>query len=118
MLVAYKGSVEAIIDVAGGRVDCYFAPISAGLPYIQPGRVRALAVTTARRSGQLPDVPTIAEAGCPGSSSFCGSGCGRPPIIKGIGRCRRTPMGDKYPVVKVAAVQAASIFLDREGSNR
>ena len=65
-LVAYKGSAEAIIDVAGGRVDCYFAPISAGLPYIQPGRVRALAVTTAKRSGQLPDVPTIAEAGVPG----------------------------------------------------
>jgi tripartite-type tricarboxylate transporter receptor subunit TctC len=64
-LVSYKGSADAITDVVGGRVDTYFSPISAGLPFIQAGKLRALAVTSAKRSSQLPDVPTIAEAGVP-----------------------------------------------------
>lgn len=64
--VAYKGSGEAINDVMGGRVHTYFAPISAGISYIRSNRVRALAVTSAKRSSQLPDVPTIAESGVPG----------------------------------------------------
>ena len=64
--VAYKGSGEAIVDVIAGRVDTYLAPISAGLSFIQSGKVRALAVSTIKRSSQLPNVPTIAEAGVPG----------------------------------------------------
>jgi tripartite-type tricarboxylate transporter receptor subunit TctC len=64
--VAYKGSGEAILDVIGGRVDAYFAPISAGIGYIQSGKVRAIAISTAKRSAQLPKVPTIAESGVPG----------------------------------------------------
>jgi len=64
--VAYKGSGEAIIDVMGGRADAYFTPISAGIGYIQSGKVRALAISTAKRSAQLPNVPTIAENGLPG----------------------------------------------------
>jgi tripartite-type tricarboxylate transporter receptor subunit TctC len=65
-LVAYKGSGEIWPDLIGGRVDTYFAPISAGLPFIQGGKLRALAITSAKRSGQLPNVPTIAESGVPG----------------------------------------------------
>ena len=64
-LVAYKGSGEVFPDLLGGRVDTYFAPISAGLPYIQTGRLRPLAITSAKRASQLPDVPTVAEAGVP-----------------------------------------------------
>lgn len=64
-LVSYKGSADAITDVVGGRVDTYFSPISAGLPFIQAGKLRALAVTSAKRASQLPDVPTMAEAGVP-----------------------------------------------------
>jgi tripartite-type tricarboxylate transporter receptor subunit TctC len=64
--VAYKGSGEAILDIIGGRVDAYFTPISAGIGYIQSGKVRALAISTAKRSAQLPNVPTIAESGVPG----------------------------------------------------
>jgi tripartite-type tricarboxylate transporter receptor subunit TctC len=65
-LVSYKGSADAINDVVGGRVDTYFSPISAGLPFIQAGKLRALAITSAKRSSQLPNVPTIAESGVPG----------------------------------------------------
>jgi tripartite-type tricarboxylate transporter receptor subunit TctC len=50
----------------GGRVHTYFAPISAGISYIQSKRLRALAVTSAKRANQLPDVPTVAEGGVPG----------------------------------------------------
>ena len=64
-LVAYKGSGEVFPDLLAGRVDTYFAPISAGLPYIQQGRLRPLAITSAKRASQLPDVPTVAEAGVP-----------------------------------------------------
>jgi tripartite-type tricarboxylate transporter receptor subunit TctC len=64
-LVAYKGSGEIFPDLLGGRVDAYFAPIAAGLPYIQQGRLRALALTAVKRASLLPDVPTIAEAGVP-----------------------------------------------------
>jgi len=65
-LVSYKGSADAINDIVGGRVDTYFSPISAGLPFIQAGKMRALAITSAKRSNQLPNVPTIAESGVPG----------------------------------------------------
>jgi tripartite-type tricarboxylate transporter receptor subunit TctC len=64
-LVAYKGSGEIFPDLLSGRVDTYFAPISAGLPYIQAGKLRALGITSAKRSVQLPNVPTIAESGVP-----------------------------------------------------
>jgi tripartite-type tricarboxylate transporter receptor subunit TctC len=64
-IVAYKGSGEIFPDLIAGRVDSYFAPISAGLPYIQAGKLRALAITSAKRSSQLPNVPTVAESGVP-----------------------------------------------------
>ena len=64
--IPYKGSGEALGDIVGGRVDFYFAPISAGLGQIQAGKVRAIAVSTSKRSSVLPNVPTIAESGVPG----------------------------------------------------
>jgi tripartite-type tricarboxylate transporter receptor subunit TctC len=64
-LVAYKGSGEIFPDLLSGRVESYFAPISAALPYIQAGKLRPLGTTSAKRSGQLPNVPTIAESGVP-----------------------------------------------------
>lgn len=64
--VPYQGSPAAITDVLGGRVDFFFAPVSVGMNYIRDGRLRAIAVSTQRRSSRIPDVPTIAEAGVPG----------------------------------------------------
>ena len=64
--VPYKGSAEALADVLGNRVDFYFAPISTTLAHVQGGRVRAIAVSTIKRSSILSNVPTIAESGVPG----------------------------------------------------
>ena len=64
--VPYKGSAPAIQDVMGGQVPMSFETVTVALPQIKGGKVRALAVTSAKRSAQLPDVPTLAEAGVPG----------------------------------------------------
>lgn len=64
--VPYKGSAEAMGDVVGGRVDFYFAPVSTMQGQLQAGKVRAIAVSTIKRSSVLPNVPTIAESGVPG----------------------------------------------------
>ena len=61
--VPYKGSAPANTDLAGGHVDIHFDQLSSVLPLLQAGKLRALAVTTARRSALLPDVPTLTEAG-------------------------------------------------------
>ncbi len=64
--VPYKGTQEVLTDLYGGRVTTYFAPISAVMSPIRDGKLRPLAVTSPRRSSQLPNVPTVAEAGVPG----------------------------------------------------
>jgi len=64
--VPYKGTPEAMSDTIAGRVCCYFAPLNAALPHVRGGRALALAVSSAKRSNLLPDVPTIAESGVPG----------------------------------------------------
>ena len=64
--VPYKGTPEAIADTIAGRVCCYFAPINAALPHLRGGKAVALAVSSAKRSSLLPEVPTIAESGVPG----------------------------------------------------
>jgi len=64
--VPYKGTPEALTDTMAGRVTYFFSPISAALPQVREGKLTALAVSTAKRSSVLPDVPTIAESGLPG----------------------------------------------------
>lgn len=61
--VPYKGSAPANTDLAGGHVDIHFDQLSSVLPLVQGGKLRPLAVTTAKRSALLPEVPTLAEAG-------------------------------------------------------
>ena len=64
--VPYKGSGPALIDLIGGQVQMSFDTLPSVLGQIRNGKIRALAVTTAKRNPQLPDVPTMAEAGVPG----------------------------------------------------
>ena len=63
MQVPFKGTPEVIAALLSDSVHCYWAPISAGMSMIKSGKLRALAVSTAKRNPQLPNVPTPAEAG-------------------------------------------------------
>jgi tripartite-type tricarboxylate transporter receptor subunit TctC len=80
--VPYRGAGPALIDLLGGQVQVYFAPMSAALEYIRAGRLRALAVTTLTRSAALADLPTVSDF-VPG---FEASQC------YGIGAPRNTPV--------------------------
>ncbi|SFE31519.1 Bug family tripartite tricarboxylate transporter substrate binding protein [Paracidovorax wautersii] len=68
--VPYKGSGPAIQDVIGGQVDMMFDTTVVAAPHIQSGKLRAIAVTSAKRLASLPDVPTVAESGVPGLQDF------------------------------------------------
>jgi tripartite-type tricarboxylate transporter receptor subunit TctC len=61
--VPYKGDTPALQDTLGGQVSFMFAPVAAALPHVKAGRLRALAATSAARLKQLPEVPTMADAG-------------------------------------------------------
>ena len=64
--IPYKGSGPAVSDLLGGQINYMFDSITSARPHIESGKLRALGVTTAKRSSTLPNVPTLAEAGVPG----------------------------------------------------
>ena len=64
--IPYKGDAPALADLVGGQVSLEFGTALSFLPYIQSGRLKALAVTSLRRSQVMPDVPTVAESGLKG----------------------------------------------------
>ena len=64
--VPYKGGGPALIDVMGGQVPLYFANMASALPHVKNGKLKALAITGAKRSAAAPDLPTVAESGMPG----------------------------------------------------
>lgn len=64
--IPYKGSSPAVADLVSGQVQVMFDTVSSALPQINAGKTRALAVTTAKRSSALPDVPTLSETVLPG----------------------------------------------------
>lgn len=64
--IPYKGGGPALAAVMGGEVHCTFANLSVALPQVKGGKVKAIAVTSARRATALPELPTLAESGVPG----------------------------------------------------
>lgn len=64
--VPYKGAGPALADVVSGQVSFMFVDMIAALPHAKTGRLRALAISTARRNARVPEVPTVAESGAPG----------------------------------------------------
>ncbi|MGQ0524417.1 MAG: Bug family tripartite tricarboxylate transporter substrate binding protein [Betaproteobacteria bacterium] len=89
--VPYKGSVQSLIDLVAGHIQVSFNIMAPSLPFIKDGRVRALAVTSAKRVPQLPGVPTISESGVPGYENSTWSGIGAPggtpmPVIERLNR--------------------------------
>ncbi|MCC6531207.1 MAG: tripartite tricarboxylate transporter substrate binding protein [Burkholderiales bacterium] len=67
--VPYKGNTPAMTALLSGEVTMVFDPVLTSLPQVKAGRIRAIAVSTAKRSALLPDVPSVAEAGVPGYES-------------------------------------------------
>ena len=64
--VPYKGIAPAVVDLLGGHVQLAISAFPTAMPHFKAGKLRVLAVTSAKRSGLLPEVPTIAESGLPG----------------------------------------------------
>jgi len=64
--VPYKGAAPAMADIAGGQIQMMFNTLPASVGFVKAGRVRALGISSAKRMPQLPDVPTMIEAGVPG----------------------------------------------------
>ena len=64
--VPFKGSPAAVIGVISGQIAMAFPNIPPALPHVRSGKLKALAVTTAKRSVAVPDLPTVAESGLPG----------------------------------------------------
>ena len=64
--IAYKGGAPAMTELVGGNIQLIFATVSTSVPYLKSGRIRPIAVTSAKRSALFPDLPPVAEAGVSG----------------------------------------------------
>lgn len=67
--VPYKGGAPALSDLLGGQIDAMFETAPTALPYVKQGKLKGLAITSVKRSGLLPDLPTVSEAGVSGYES-------------------------------------------------
>ena len=112
--VPYKGSGPAMADLLGGQVDYMFDSITSAKPHIQSGKLKALAVTTAKRSSALPDVPTVAEAGLPGYeltpwfAAFAPAGT-PPEIVTKLNAAMRQALDDPKVINTLKTIGAESI---------
>ncbi|MEZ5766032.1 MAG: tripartite tricarboxylate transporter substrate binding protein [Xanthobacteraceae bacterium] len=109
--VPYRGSSLAITDVIGGRVEMSLDNLPAVQPHVEGGKLRALAVTTARRWPEMPDVPTVAEAGVPGyeaSSWFTIAAPAQTPadIIARVNKSVNAYMTDKDMIARMRKLGA------------
>ncbi|WP_280190009.1 Bug family tripartite tricarboxylate transporter substrate binding protein [Delftia sp. PS-11] len=112
--VPYKGTAPSLTDLAGGNVDFSFGVIPAAMALVRAGRLRALAVTGARRQPQLPDVPAIAESGVRALADFESS------LTYGILAPKGTPAESVRAlgrdILKVAASESFQSRLGIEGA--
>ena len=109
--VPYRGSALAITDVIGGRVEFSLDNLPAVQPHVEGGKLRALAVTTSKRWPELPDIPTVAEAGVPGyeaSSWFTIAAPAKTPadIIARLNKSVNAYMADKEMIEKMRKLGA------------
>jgi len=94
--VPYKGTAPSILDLVAGRVSVTSASAISTMPHVKTGKLRALAVSSARRSPSVPELPTVAEAGVPGFAVdqwyalFAPTGTPKDVIAKLYGEVSRT----------------------------
>ncbi|MGZ5094330.1 MAG: tripartite tricarboxylate transporter substrate binding protein [Burkholderiales bacterium] len=72
--VAYKGGAPAVADLMGGHVDLMFDVLPSSMPHVKAGKLKALGVTSERRTPLLPDIPTVSESGLPGYRAITWNG--------------------------------------------
>ena len=110
--IPYRGSGPVTADLLGGQVQVAFPGIAGMLPHIKTGRLRALGVTGARRSPELPEVPTIAEAGVKGYEMVAWFGLAGP---KALPRDIQMKLhGDVLRVIKAPDMQKSLIAVGQE----
>jgi tripartite-type tricarboxylate transporter receptor subunit TctC len=100
--IPYRGATQAALDVISNQVQAHFSAVSIVQPYIKSGRMRALAVPSAKRSPLLPDVPTMAEASVPGFEWFTWAS-----IVVPVGTPK--PIVDRLAAEAVKAVNAPDV---------
>jgi tripartite-type tricarboxylate transporter receptor subunit TctC len=81
--VPYKGGAPAVVELMGGHVPVLFSSLGSAMAHIKAGRVKPIAVTSAKRSSMLPDTPTLAESGFPGFDASIWFGIVGPPGLPG-----------------------------------
>jgi tripartite-type tricarboxylate transporter receptor subunit TctC len=108
--IPYKGSPPALIDVLGGRVPLMSSTLAPAMPHARNGKVRALAVTGAKRSSAAPDIPTVAESGLPGYEAIAWQG-----VLAPAGTPREAVQRLHAELVRVIAQQDARRMLAEQG---
>ena len=113
--IPFKGTPEVVAAILSGDVQAYWAPISAGMSLVKGGKLRPLAVSTAKRNAQLPDVPTTGEAGVKGAEAplwfgLWGPGGMPADLVKRINADVRKALAD--PAVKERLVAGGNDTMD------
>jgi tripartite-type tricarboxylate transporter receptor subunit TctC len=103
--VPYKGAAQALTDTLGGQVQSFMSSVPSALGQIRSGRLRALAVTSAKRSQELPAVPTIAESGYPGFEASTWYGL-------------LVPAGTPAPIIVLLNTEVNRVLATREVRDR
>lgn len=109
--VPYKGSSSTVPDMIGGRIEAMFGSAPALLPHVRAGRIRALGISSAKRSAAAPDIPTIAEAGVPGFESVSFTSLAAPAKTP-----REVIMILSSAIAKAAQSQEVSTALTNQGT--
>jgi tripartite-type tricarboxylate transporter receptor subunit TctC len=128
--IPYRGTALAIPDLVSGKVQLLFDSVVSGLPHVKDGKLKALAVTSAKRSSLMPELPTVAESGLPGFESVTWFGfygpkglspeianrvaaelqraLARPDLAERMARLGAEPVADAGPAKFAAMVKADS----------
>lgn len=103
--IPYKGTAQSLTDVISGQLHVAIPSLTSTLPHIRSGKIKALGLTSSKRSNQLPDVPTIAEAGVPGYQAV-------------IWNAALAPSGTPKPILERLSTEVAAAMKSPEAQKR